>query len=100
MVALFDCTFENIIIHLKNIFADEELDEKSVAKDSLVTTADGKNYRTKHYNLDAIIAVGHRINTKRATAFRQWATAALRNYVLLGYVLLFPICETLSHKLS
>ena len=74
MAALFDCTIENIILHLKNIFADGEMDINSVTKDFLVTAADGKNYRTKHYNLDAIIAVGYRINTKRATAFRQWAT--------------------------
>jgi hypothetical protein len=86
MAALFDCTVENVIIHLKNILADGELDDNSVTKDFLVTAADGKNYRTKHYNLDAIIAVGYRyiqpserqrvkvpllINTKRATAFRQ-----------------------------
>ena len=75
MATLFDCTIENIIIHLKNIFTEGELEEISVTKDFLVTAADGKNYRTKHYNLDAIIAVGYRINTKRATAFRQWATS-------------------------
>jgi len=115
MATLFDCSADNISLHLKNIFAEGEMDEFSVTDDFSVTTADGKNYRTKHYNLDAIIAVGYRytqpserqrvkvphlINTKRATAFRQWATATLKNYVLRGYVLLFPICETLSHKLS
>ena len=87
MAALFDCTPENITMHLKNIFAESELDEISVAKDFLVTAVDGKNYRTKHYNLDAIIAVGYRINSKRATAFRQWATAILRDYALRGYVI-------------
>jgi len=87
MATLFDCTPENITMHLKNIFADSELDEISVTKDFLVTAADGKNYRTKHYNLDAIIAVGYRINSKRATAFRQWATAVLRDYALRGYVI-------------
>jgi len=87
MAALFDCTIENIILHLKNIFADGEMDVNSVTKDFLVTAADGKNYRTKHYNLDAIIAVGYRINTKRATAFRQWATVILRDYALRGYVI-------------
>jgi hypothetical protein len=56
-------------------------------KDCLVTAADCKNYRSKHYNLDAIIAVGYRINTKRATAFRQWATAVLRDYALRGYAI-------------
>jgi len=87
MATLFDCTIENIIMHLKNIFAEEEMDEISVTKDFLVTAADGKNYHTKHYNLDAIIAVGYRINTRRATAFRQWATAVLRDYALRGYVI-------------
>ncbi|MDL2326505.1 virulence RhuM family protein, partial [Bacteroidales bacterium OttesenSCG-928-A14] len=71
---LFQTTKQNISLHLKNIFEDGELDEKSVVKDFLTTAADGKNYKTKFYNLDAIIAVGYRINTKRATAFRQWAT--------------------------
>jgi hypothetical protein len=74
-------------LHLKNIFAEGEMDESSVTEDFSVTATDGKNYRTKHYNLDAIIAVGYRINTKRATAFRQWATTVLRNYVLRGYVI-------------
>jgi hypothetical protein len=75
IAALFDCTTENIIIHLKNIFTEGELDENSVTKDFLVTAADGKNYKTKHYNLDAIIAVGYRINSKQAIFFRQWATS-------------------------
>ena len=87
MAALFDCTTENIIIHLKNIFAEGELNEISVTKDFLVTAADGKNYKTRHYNLDAIITVGYRINTRRATAFRQWATAVLRDYSLRGFVI-------------
>ena len=87
MAALFDCTTENIIIHLKNIFTEGELDEISVTKDFLVTATDGKNYKTRHYNLDAIITVGYRINTRRATAFRQWATAVLRDYALRGFVI-------------
>jgi hypothetical protein len=87
MATLFDCSADNISLHLKNIFADGELDEFSVTEDYSVTAADGKNYRTKHYNLDAIIAVGYRINTKRATSFRQWATAILRDYALRGYVI-------------
>jgi len=60
MAALFDCTVGNVIIHLKNILTDGELDENSVTKDFLVTATDSKNYRTKHYNFDAIIAVGYR----------------------------------------
>jgi hypothetical protein len=87
MAVLFDCSPDNISLHLKNIFAEGELNELSVTEDFSVTAADGKNYRTKHYNLDAIIAVGYRINTRRATAFRQWATAVLRDYALRGYVI-------------
>jgi hypothetical protein len=87
MAVLFDCSTDNISLHLKNIFAEGELDEISVAEDFSATAADGKNYRTKHYSLDAIIAVGYRINTKRATAFRQWATTVLRDYALRGYVM-------------
>jgi len=87
MAALFDCSTDNISLHLKNIFAEGELDEISVTEDFSVTATDSKNYRTKHYSLDAIIAVGYRINSKRATAFRQWATAVLRDYALRGYVI-------------
>jgi hypothetical protein len=61
MAALFDCSTDNISLHLKNIFAEGEMDENSVTEDFSVTAADGKNYRTKHYNLDAIIAVGYHI---------------------------------------
>ena len=87
IAALFDCSTDNISLHLKNIFAEGEMDESSVTEDFSVTAADGKNYHTKHYNLDAIIAVGYRINTKRATAFRQWATTVLKDYALRGYVI-------------
>jgi hypothetical protein len=87
MGLLFETTPENVLMHLKNIFAGKELAEDSVAKVFLATAADGKNYRIKHYNLDAIIAVGYRVNSKRATAFRQWATGVLRDYTLRGYVL-------------
>jgi hypothetical protein len=87
MGLLFETTPENALMHLKNIFAGQELAEDSVAKVFLATAADGKNYRIKHYNLDAIIAVGYRVNSKRATAFRQWATGVLRDYTLRGYVM-------------
>jgi hypothetical protein len=87
MAQLFETTPENVLMHLKNIFAAKELPEDSVAKVFLATAADGKNYRIKHYNLDAIIAVGYRVNSKRATAFRQWATGVLRDYTLRGYVM-------------
>ena len=87
MGALFDCSTDNISLHLKNIFKESELDEISVAEDFSVTASDGKNYRVKHYNLDAIIAVGYRVNSKRATAFRQWATSVLKEYMLKGFAI-------------
>jgi hypothetical protein len=87
MAALFDCSTDNISLHLKNIFREKELDENSVTEDFSVTASDGKTYRTKHYNLDAIIAVGYRVNSVRATQFRQWATSVLRDYAIRGYVL-------------
>lgn len=84
---LFDCSVDNISLHLKNIFKTGELDENSVAEDFSITASDGKNYKTKHYNLDAIIATGYRVNSQRATQFRQWATAVLRDFAIRGYVL-------------
>jgi hypothetical protein len=87
MAVLFDCSTDNISLHLKNIFSDGELNSEAVTEEFSVTASDGKNYRTKHYNLDAIIAVGYRINTKRATAFRQWATNILRDYAIRGYII-------------
>ncbi|HOG06124.1 MAG: virulence RhuM family protein [Paludibacter sp.] len=87
MAALFDCSTDNISLHLKNIFKENELDEDSVTEEFSVTASDGKNYNTKHYNLDAIIAVGYRVNSKRATTFRQWATSVLRDYAIRGYVI-------------
>jgi len=87
MAKLFDCSTDNISLHLKNIFADKELNENSVTEDFSVTAADGKNYRTRHYNLDAIIAVGYRVNSKRATVFRQWATSVLRDFAIRGYII-------------
>ena len=87
MAALFDCSIDNIGLHLKNIFRTKELDENSVAEDFSVTASDGKNYKTKHYNLDAIIATGYRVNSLRATQFRQWATSVLRDFAIRGYVL-------------
>ena len=87
LATLFDCSADNISLHMKNIFAERELDEFSVTEDFSVTATDGKAYQTRHYNLDAIIAVGYRVNSKRATAFRQWATSVLRDYALRGYVI-------------
>ena len=87
MAALFDCSIDNIALHLKNIFKTKELDKNSVAEDFSVTASDSKNYKTKHYNLDAIIATGYRVNSQRATQFRQWATSVLRDFAIRGYVL-------------
>lgn len=87
MAELFETSKQNISLHLKNCFNEEELDKESVVKDFLTTAADGKNYRTQHYNLDAIIAVGYRVNSKKATRFRQWATKTLKEYITKGFVL-------------
>ncbi len=87
MGVLFDCSTDNISLHLKNIFKENELDESSVTEEFSVTASDGNTYRTKHYNLDASISVGYRVNTGRATAFRQWATSVLKDYAIRGYVI-------------
>lgn len=87
MATLFDCSTDNISLHLKNIFKTGELIENSVTEKSSVTAADGKNYITKIYNLDAIISVGYRVNSIRATQFRQWCTYVLRQFALRGYVI-------------
>ena len=87
MSKVFDCTTDNISYHLKNVFKTKELKEDSVTEESLVTASDGKNYKTKIYNLDAIIAVGYRINSKKATNFRIWATKVLKDYMIKGFAL-------------
>ena len=87
MATLFGCSTDNVSLHLKNIFKEGEMVEESVSEEYSVTASDGKNYKTKHYNLDAIIACGYRINSFRATQFRQWATAILRDFAVRGYVL-------------
>ena len=87
MAELFDTTVPNINMHLKNIFNKEELDKNSVIKNFLTTASDGKNYKTQFYSLEAIIAVGYRVNSERGTQFRQWATGILKNYIHKGYAL-------------
>lgn len=84
---LFDCSVDNISLHLKNIFHSGELNLHSVTEYFSVTAADGKNYRVKHYNLDAVISVGYRVNSVKATQFRQWATQVLRRFAQKGYVI-------------
>lgn len=80
MSMLFDCSSDNIGLHLKNIFKYGELEEGSVTEKISATAADGKMYMTKFYNLDAIISVGYRVNSIRATQFRQWCTSERRFY--------------------
>lgn len=87
MAQLFGCTSDNISLHLKNIFNDSELDKDSVTEEFSATASDGKKYNTKFYNLDAIIAIGYRINSKQATQFRIWATKTLKEYIIKGFVL-------------
>lgn len=87
MAQLFDCSTDNVSLHLKNIFSSKELVEKAVTEESSATASDGKTYKMKFYNLDAIISVGYRINSIRATQFRQWATNVLRTFTIQGYVL-------------
>lgn len=82
---LFGTKRQAITKHLQNIFNSGELDKNSVSSTLELTAQDGKNYVTKIYNLDAIISVGYRVNSKNATAFRQWATQVLRSYLLKGY---------------
>ena len=84
---LFGTGRQAITKHLKNIFASNELDENSVCSILELTAADGKNYKTKVYNLDAILSVGYRLNSKNATLFRRWANSVLKDYMLKGYSL-------------
>ena len=87
MAQLFDCSTDNIGLHLKNIFASGELVKDSVTEKNSATAVDGKNYQTMFYNLDAIISVGYRVNSVRATQFRQWCTYVLRQFAIRGYVI-------------
>ena len=90
MAEVFSTTPENVLMHLKNIFSDNELEETATAKEILVVQAEGKRQvkrQLKHYNLDAIISVGYRVNSKRGVRFRQWATRVLRQHLVDGYTL-------------
>jgi prophage maintenance system killer protein len=87
MVALFGQTKQNISLHIRNVFNEKELDEKSVVKESLTTAADGKKYKTKYFNLDVIISVGYRVKSPRGTQFRIWANQVLKEYLTKGYAL-------------
>lgn len=87
MAELFDCGTDNISLHLKNIFAEGELVKESVTEKISATASDGKKYATQFYNLDAIISVGYRVNSRRATAFRIWATGILKEYMIKGFAM-------------
>ena len=84
---LFDVHVATINEHLKNIFKTHELEEDAVIRKFLITASDGKNYNTKHYNLEVIISLGYRINSNKATEFRRWATQVLKTFTTRGYVL-------------
>jgi hypothetical protein len=84
---LFGVDVRTVNEHLQNIFKSNELDARSVIRKFRITAADGKNYNTLHYSLDAIISVGYRVNSLRATQFRQWATGVLRDFAIKGYVI-------------
>lgn len=84
---LFQTTKQNVSLHAKNIFDDNELHQDSVVKESLTTAADGKNYRTKLYNLDLILAIGYRVRSPRGVQFRQWASTHLAEFLRKGFVM-------------
>lgn len=87
MAQLFGVDVRTVSGHLRNVFAVGELEESAVVRKFRTTAADGKSYSVQHYNLDAIISVGYRINSTRATQFRQWATRVLRDFAIRGYVI-------------
>lgn len=87
LAELFATSVPNVNIHIRNILKEGELAADSVIKDSLTTAADGKNYRTKLYRLDMILAVGYRVRSPRGTQFRQWATRHLAEYLVKGFVM-------------
>ncbi|CCK79444.1 virulence RhuM family protein [Desulfobacula toluolica] len=90
MGEVFDTTPENVLMHLKNIYKTGELEQKSTAKDFLVVRTEGTRQvkrKLKHYNLDAVISVEYRVNSKRGVQFRIWATQRLRDYLVQGYTI-------------
>lgn len=87
MAQLFQTTRNNVTLHISNVFKENELQQNSVCKDSLLTASDGKKYKTKLYNLDVIISVGYRVKSKRGTQFRIWANKILKDYLLKGYAI-------------
>ena len=84
---LFQTSVPNVNIHLRNLFDERELEQEAVVKESLTTALDGKEYQTRLYNLDAILAVGYRVRSHRGTQFRRWATERLREYLVKGFTM-------------
>ncbi len=84
---LFGVTIPTVNEHLRNIFNSSELDENSVIRNFRTTATDGKKYNTKYYNLDAILSIGYRVNSRQATYFRQWATKTLKEYIIKGFAI-------------
>ena len=87
MTELFDTSKQNVSLHINNCFKEGELDKDSVVKDFLTTASDGKNYKTKHYNLDVIISIGYRVKSQRGIEFRRWANKVLKDYIIKGYAI-------------
>ena len=87
MADIFDIESNTVTYHLGNIFSSNELTEESVARNIRVTASDNKNYNVKFYNLDAIISVGYRVNSYKATQFRKWATTVLKEYLIKGFAI-------------
>ena len=87
MAELFQTSVPNVSMHIRNVFAEGELQADSVVKEFLTTAADGKSYATQHYNLDVIISVGYRVKSLRGTQFRIWATQRLREYIVKGFTM-------------
>ena len=87
LAELFDTSKQNVSLHLKNIFEDNELEEGTVVKESLTTASDGKRYNTMIYNLDAILAIGYRVRSPRGVQFRRWANTILKEYLVKGFAM-------------
>lgn len=87
MEMLFDKSKKTISEHIGNIFKEGELEKDSVVRNFRTTASDGKNYDVAYYNLDMIISLGYRVNSKRATSFRVWATKVLKEYLINGYAI-------------
>lgn len=100
MASLFMQTKQNVSLHINNCFKEKELEQYSVVKEYLTTALDGKNYKTKYYNLDVIISVGYRVKSKQGTQFRQWATQRLKDYLVNGYALNEKRLKELNYKYS